>query len=391
MKMSKTVVFISSTCYDLSQIRKDLEDGIREMGHEPVLSEAKEFPVDPSLTSVENCINAVRNYADVFVLIIGNRYGHKLESGKSITNSEYLTAIEKGIPVYTFSNKQMVNILPVWKQNPKGDFSNIVDDNKVFEFLEDVREKRSRWNFEFESAQDILSILKLQLSILFKNTLNSWLKLGGSKPIYPDDLSGRALKILVEKPDAYEHRLFFQMLQDEIEKYRYLKKDCDFAVHFQFGSFLRETGRVLEWQQEKLAQMQDSLGVLNRLFSVLDHYVGEPGIPSDIDGLHYVARRIGDYYAHMLNWVIEVRSAFVPDAFHSLKALLAKMPLVAIQSLEEWPGSSLQKIESSLKLMSEGSLEKGSSLDLTLKLRIDDAVIDQFHKEFRKLSLSFNV
>ena len=93
MIMSKTVIFISSTCFDLSQIRKDLEEGIRGMGHEPMLSEAKDFPVDPSLTSEENCINAVRNYADVFILIIGNRYGHKLDSGKSITNSEFLTAI----------------------------------------------------------------------------------------------------------------------------------------------------------------------------------------------------------------------------------------------------------------------------------------------------------
>ena len=359
------------------------------MGHEPMLSETKEFPVVPSLTSAENCINAVRNYADIFVLIIGNRYGHKLESGKSITNSEYLTAIEKGIPIYTFSYKQMVSILPVWKHNRQGDFSSIVDDNKVFEFLEDVREKRSKWNFEFESAQDILSILKSQLSILFKSSLNSWLKLGGSKPVYPSDLSGRALKLLVEKPDAYEHRLFFQMLQDEIEKYRYLKKDCDHAVHFQFGSFLRETERVLDWQQEKLVQMQDSLEVLNRLFSVLEHYIGDPGVPSDIDGLHYVARRIGDYYALMLNWVIDVRSASVPDAFHKLKDLLAKMPLVAIKTLEEWPSSSLQKIESSLKAVSEGSLEKGSTVDLTLKLNIDDTVMDQFHKEIGRLSLSF--
>ena len=93
--MGKTRVFISSTCYDLSQIRRDLKDGIREMGHEPMLSEDKDFPIDPSLTSSENCINAVRNDADVFVLIIGNKYGHKLESGQSITNSEFLTAVEK--------------------------------------------------------------------------------------------------------------------------------------------------------------------------------------------------------------------------------------------------------------------------------------------------------
>lgn len=386
--MAKTVVFVSSTCYDLSQIRKDLEDGIREMGHEPMLSESKDFPVDPLLTSEENCINAVRNYADVFVLIIGNRYGYKLESGKSITNTEYLTAINKGIPVYTFSLKQMVNILPVWKHNRGGDYSHIVDDNKVFEFLEDVREKRSKWNFEFESAQDILSIFKSQMSILFRSSLNSWLRLGGSKPIYPEDLSARSLKLLVEKPEAYEYRLFFQMLQDEVEKYHYLKKDCDHAIHIQSGIFLNESKQYLDWQRNKLTQLHESLDVLNKLFTVLAQYMGEPGVPSDIDGLHYVAKRIGDYYANLLNWVFDVRSAFVPEVFHPLKDLVAKLPLLAIQTLEEWPSTSLQKIESSLRALSEGSLKKGSEINLVLKLGFDEEVLNQFKEEINRLSLN---
>ena len=97
--MNKIQVFISSTCYDLSQIRKDLKEGIEEMGHQPILSEDKSFPVNPAMNTFENCIEAVRSNADIFVLIIGDHYGYTLDSGKSITNTEFLTAVEKGIPI----------------------------------------------------------------------------------------------------------------------------------------------------------------------------------------------------------------------------------------------------------------------------------------------------
>ena len=76
-------IFVSSTCYDLSQIRKDLRDFITSLGHNPILSEQNDFPIDPQLGSWENCINAVKEYADIFVLIIGNKYGYIGKTGKS--------------------------------------------------------------------------------------------------------------------------------------------------------------------------------------------------------------------------------------------------------------------------------------------------------------------
>ena len=173
--MAKVNIFISSTCYDLSQIRDDLKHCIIEIGHNPILSEQKDFPINPNLSSTENCINAVNSEADIFVLIIGNKYGSILESGKSITNTEFLAAINKGIPVYTFALKQMVTLLPMWKNNPNADFTYTVDNNKVFEFLADVREKRGLWNFEFEKAQDIIDIL-MKAGINDLNMVNDWLK-----------------------------------------------------------------------------------------------------------------------------------------------------------------------------------------------------------------------
>jgi len=95
-------VFISSTCYDLSQIRKDLSEAILQLGHNPILSEYNTFPVDPSIGTIENCIRQVNDTADLLVLIIGNRYGSILPSGRSITNMEYLTAKNRKIPIYVF-------------------------------------------------------------------------------------------------------------------------------------------------------------------------------------------------------------------------------------------------------------------------------------------------
>ena len=85
--MAGVNIFISSTCYDLSQVRQDLRDFISGLGHTPMMSEQNDFPIDPQLDNWENCINAVKKYVDIFVLIIGNRYGAVGETGKSLTNT----------------------------------------------------------------------------------------------------------------------------------------------------------------------------------------------------------------------------------------------------------------------------------------------------------------
>lgn len=385
--MGKTRVFISSTCYDLSQIRRDLKEGIREMGHEPMLSEDKDFPIDPSLSSTENCINAVRNDADVFVLIIGNKYGHKLESGQSITNSEFLTAVEKGIPVYTFSLKQMVHLLPVWKNNRNTDFSYIVDDNKVFEFLEDVRENRSKWNFEFESAQDILEILKSQLSILFKKSLEDSRRIGEINPHLLTILSGKALKILIEKKESYEILLFFQMMQDEMDKYRYLRKDCEHHVFFQSGFYIHDLPSFGDWQSEKISQLGKSIESLNRLFVAFEKYYGDPGVESDLDGLYYVAHRCAEYYAFLLNWVIDVRSADYSDDLDIKEYLgiMSLLPMRAIEQLESFPAQSMNQIKTAQDRVSQGLIEKGSTINLLLSLSIDDDLNRRLKDEMNKL------
>ena len=104
--------FLSSTCYDLKQIRTDIKKYFEEnLGFEIFLSEYNSFPVNPETTAIDNCLETVKKYADMLILVVGGRYGYVTDKGKSVTNLEYLTAREKHIPVYVFIDKKVLNVM----------------------------------------------------------------------------------------------------------------------------------------------------------------------------------------------------------------------------------------------------------------------------------------
>ena len=211
-------VFLSSTCYDLSQVRKDLESFIESMGLLPILSESSSFPVNPNIDAIENCLTIVKEKADIFILVVGGRYGSKTENGKSVTNLEYLEAKVKDIPCYVFVQKPVLTALPIWRKNRSCDFSEIVDSPRLFEFVDSLYDsKEKNWVFHFESAQDIIGVLRKQLAYLFMDALairGKMLRSGLSDEA--NGLSSAALRLAVQKPFAWEYRLFSQVLCDEI-------------------------------------------------------------------------------------------------------------------------------------------------------------------------------
>src|SRR6266498_2099596 len=87
-------VFLSSTFYDLRQVRADLADFVADrLGYRLLASEHPSFPIDPSNDAIENCRSRVEADTDVMILIIGGRYGSVPSGGsKSVTNLEYLAA-----------------------------------------------------------------------------------------------------------------------------------------------------------------------------------------------------------------------------------------------------------------------------------------------------------
>ena len=97
-------VFISSTCYDLIDLRAELEVFFREAAVTPILSDrpSSEFETAPNQSSIEACLSNVRN-CDVFLIILSNRYGRHLQQagydGISATHLEYCEAVKSGKPI----------------------------------------------------------------------------------------------------------------------------------------------------------------------------------------------------------------------------------------------------------------------------------------------------
>lgn len=213
------VIFISSTCYDLRQVREDLKDFFENnYGFDAMLSEFDSFPIDPCIGTFENCLNNVDNCADIFVLIVGTRYGFITDKGKSITNLEYLHAKAKGIPLFVFISKQLYNTLPLWRENKNGDFSSITDNTKIFEFIAEIYDESQQWIYTYETVRDITSTMKNQLRLIFADGLNYKKSITDLQyPVLDSDIPAGAVRALIEQPFAWEYKFLAHVLKNEFD------------------------------------------------------------------------------------------------------------------------------------------------------------------------------
>lgn len=101
--MAKPRIFVSSTFYDLRQIREDLDRFISELGYESVLHEAGDIAYGKD-SPPEGYLSREIQMCDILICVIGGRYGSESqeEPGTSITQRELLTAVKNQIQVFIF-------------------------------------------------------------------------------------------------------------------------------------------------------------------------------------------------------------------------------------------------------------------------------------------------
>jgi hypothetical protein len=173
--VAKPRIFISSTFFDLRQVREELERFIREMGYEPVRHETgaipyyKEEPLESSAyREVELC--------DIIINIVGGRFGTASGdgSGNSITQRELATALERGIQVFIFVEQAVRAELDTYRLNKttKGVKFSSVDDIRIFDFLDGLYQlKQNNPITPFQTAKDIVEFLRTQWAGLFQRFL----------------------------------------------------------------------------------------------------------------------------------------------------------------------------------------------------------------------------
>lgn len=365
-------VFVSSTCYDLAQVRNDLRIFLESMGMTPILSEFNSFPINPNLDAIGNCLSCVKDRADIFVLVVGGRYGSQTETGKSITNLEYLEAKSKGIPRYVFVQKQILTTLPIWQKNKSADFSGIVDSPNLFQFVESLLDPKENWIFPFDSAQDIADTLRKQLAFLFVEALSLRHKiLGTGLPKTLDGLSGRALMLAVQKPFAWEYRLFSQALCDEISESSGIKKDLNYGLMLGQAVQLRDISRLPEWVEAKINDLSSFVAALENIVNVaFPRAVGAPGEPGDVEEIVYVARRFGQVYRRILEWTGEFQRIRADSECLAVLDIVSRASRNVIAELEEFSVTLQQQLSESCQKYE--STNEPQSLKITLSLTCPD-------------------
>jgi len=172
--MAKPRVFISSTFYDLKQVRSDLDRFIREIGYEPVRHERGSIPYGKEEKLEEYCYKEIAGI-DILVSIIGGRYGTQSSHGDaSVSQVELRTAIKQDKQVFVFVEKNVLAEYRTYQMNKSNDKVkyHYVDNPRVYEFIESLEAlPRNNSIQAFESSEDIASYLKEQWAGLFQRFL----------------------------------------------------------------------------------------------------------------------------------------------------------------------------------------------------------------------------
>jgi len=182
--MATPRIFVSSTCYDLNEVRDNLYSFIENLGYVPVFSDKNDVFYHPDLHSHESCIKEIES-CQIFILIIGGRFGGKYvyDTEKSIVNAEYEAAKKLNIPIFTFIKRETHEDHRFFVKNRSKKpelyreliypaIDNQETAIKIFEFIDDVRKSDiNNAYFTFEFARNIREILKKQFAGLFYDFL----------------------------------------------------------------------------------------------------------------------------------------------------------------------------------------------------------------------------
>lgn len=208
--MSVPRVFVSSTYYDLKQVRFNIGDFIKNLGYEPVMHERSGVAYTQNEPMEQDCYHELVS-CDIVVCIIGNHFGSKsADNDFSVTMNEIQTAIKNRRKVYIFIAKDVYIENRTYEHNKEnGNFKSAYTDNpKIHEFISELKHNNRVLIESFETTDEIISTLKLQFAGLFQNLLVREASLSDFKASYDLQQSSDEIKAVIEELRAEKEELF---------------------------------------------------------------------------------------------------------------------------------------------------------------------------------------
>jgi hypothetical protein len=184
-------VFISSTVYDLVDVRAEVENILRDLGLTPVMSDSKNDGFDSTIqtNSIDTCLINLKS-CGIVILILSQRYGPSLKkhgfSDHSATHLEYLEAKKEGIPTYVYARDRLLADHAVWKRSTDKNTINYVwidkKDHRIFEIIEERSKLATHhnWISSYTDSVDLKCQIKRDIK-LWADSVTFWKDLEENK------------------------------------------------------------------------------------------------------------------------------------------------------------------------------------------------------------------
>ena len=209
--MAAPRVFISSTFYDLKQVRNNIGDFITSLGYEPVMHEKSGVAYTQTTPLENDCYHELAS-CDIVVCIIGNHFGSKsLENDLSITMNEIQTAIKHKKKVYIFIANDVYTENEIYLVNKdSGAFKcKYVDDIRIHEFIAGLKESvKSHFVAPFETTDKIIDTLRAQFAGLLQNLLQREASMTDAKTAYDLQQSADNMKSIIADFEQQKEEFF---------------------------------------------------------------------------------------------------------------------------------------------------------------------------------------
>lgn len=171
---SRPRVFISSTFYDLRQVRADLQRFIEEIGYETVQHERGQVPYGSTEKLESYCYKEIAQ-VDIVVNIVGGRFGSvSFDQDNSISQMELKTALRLNKQCYVFVDTSVMAEYRMYLRNKNVEGISYVaaDDERIFKFIEQIETlPKNNQLIEFRQSSEIALHLREQWAGLFQRFL----------------------------------------------------------------------------------------------------------------------------------------------------------------------------------------------------------------------------
>jgi hypothetical protein len=194
--------------------------------------------------------------------------------------------------------------------------------------------------------------------------------------------------LLLSRPPGWEYLLFASVLLRQKAALESKYRDHELGYGQPHGSRLDDL--------QASALIDESFGSARQLTSNVNRVLaphaqelafGLPGEPGDPTRIEHLAQRLIDIYEGFLDWSARLRGAVVPDRFERAVELLGAFADGPIEQIRAFVDENVANCDRLPALLREATDEHPVEIVSTLTLSIDDKVVQQLNREFRRLKL----